>query len=706
MRIDATEKALTVMLAAVILSVAPVFAGDATWSTNIDGNWEDMSKWSPSDTFPNAPGDVASLNINIFGDPVPDPPINGTRVTTINQDITVGTLNWGDADGINDWQIAASPAATHNFIFEAATPGGNTFLNTTAQGTSTNRFMSSVNKVILGGTSSLVWTVNSTGVNNSHTIRTDAVFDTNGNDVTITNLVAPITQRSVWDIHGDLLGDGTITYSAVTGVGSGGINVIGTKSFTGRFVINNSRSNGGLDFGGLSIGTRTTTNGNPSGAIPDAAEIVINGRIVNNNNRENGGVVVVGDGVAVLAANPGQRLTQNLITFNGGALDHRGARSNGSWSDAVQDTVATINFNSAYNSISAFRFDASTAGTYINATTVQRGAGASVYAHAATWGGVTRFVIGNANSHLTGAGGGDGTTTMSIIPWMVATTTYDTGHTVAPVGFVTHTATGIRPLVVATEYATSITAGASHNVNTASLDLGGVDRTVNSLRFAANTTQQIGAGRTLTIASGGLFFVGSNGFIGSVGNAEAGTLSFGAAEGVIWAVSGSFNQIGSEITGSGGLTKAGTGRLSLTGPNTYTGTTHVSGGRLDVGTLSNLGNGDVHVHNGALLFTFTADAIDDGASLILDAYGTRNGKVEVGAGLIETVAGLSLGGVFQGMGYYGSTAAAAAFDGIHVVNVNDVFFTGSGLIHVIPEPASMLLLAAGSLLVAGRRRRL
>jgi len=212
----------------------------------------------------------------------------------------------------------------------------------------------------------------------------------------------------------------------------------------------------------------------------------------------------------------------------------------------------------------------------------------------------------------------------------------------------------------------------------------------------------------LTIENGALMFGNNGGAIGASGNASAGTLNFGSAEGVVWSNSSNVNTIGAVITGNAGLTKAGTGTLVLTGLNTYAGDTHVSGGTLQVGDgvyASLLGDGDVRVHNGALLDIRSAEAIADGATLVLDAFGLHNGRVSIAGGLVELVGALSLGGVLQAGGYYGSASAAAANPGLSVF-VNDTFFSGLGLIEVpIPEPGSGLLALLGVLGLAGRRRR-
>ena len=52
---------------------------------------------------------------------------------------------------------------------------------------------------------------------------------------------------------------------------------------------------------------------------------------------------------------------------------------------------------------------------------------------------------------------------------------------------------------------------------------------------------------------------------------------------------------------TGGLVKAGTGTVTLTGTNTYGGGTSILGGRLEVGSAAALGTGDVQIANGAHL---------------------------------------------------------------------------------------------------------
>ncbi len=116
----------------------------------------------------------------------------------------------------------------------------------------------------------------------------------------------------------------------------------------------------------------------------------------------------------------------------------------------------------------------------------------------------------------------------------------------------------------------------------------------------------------------------------------------------------------------GGLTKTGAGTLKLTAENTYTGDTSVLAGLLQI--------------DHAYLSDWADVLIADGAKLNLNFSDT------------DVVGGLSLGGVWQtALGTYGSTASGADFQ-------SDVYFSGTGKLQLVPEPGTIALLAAFSLL--------
>src|SRR6185436_7815321 len=105
---------------------------------------------------------------------------------------------------------------------------------------------------------------------------------------------------------------------------------------------------------------------------------------------------------------------------------------------------------------------------------------------------------------------------------------------------------------------------------------------------------------------------------------STGTIDFGTAEGVIWTCfepEWGPNVIGPVLAGSGGLTIAGSNTLILHGANTYTGTTCVSDGVLQIGdvfpTKARLGAGDVEIAAGAVLRikSNVTDAISDSATI-------------------------------------------------------------------------------------------
>ena len=172
-----------------------------------------------------------------------------------------------------------------------------------------------------------------------------------------------------------------------------------------------------------------------------------------------------------------------------------------------------------------------------------------------------------------------------------------------------------------------------------------------------------------------------------------------------------------EIGGPGRLTftapnsNTSLGTLNLTADNSYSGGTTINGGNLVVsGATADLGSGNVEVKNiiaGAnarlTISAGVANAIGDLATLSLEGGGTGGvadqGYAVLGAGINDTIAGLTLGGVVQTLGgTYGSSASSATFQ-------NDEFFSGLGVVTLaIPEPTDLALLGLGAAGLLARRR--
>ena len=136
---------------------------------------------------------------------------------------------------------------------------------------------------------------------------------------------------------------------------------------------------------------------------------------------------------------------------------------------------------------------------------------------------------------------------------------------------------------------------------------------------------------TTSISSGAILTLGNDGNTGGVSGAitDNGTLIYKHANNIT---------IGTAISGSGGLQQSGTGTLSLTGINTYAGTTVVNSGTLQVGDLSNtsakLGTGVItnygnlnFYRSGALALSAmapNAGAITGNGNVTVQATGTVN----------------------------------------------------------------------------------
>ncbi len=236
-------------------------------------------------------------------------------------------------------------------------------------------------------------------------------------------------------------------------------------------------------------------------------------------------------------------------------------------------------------------------------------------------------------------GGGSGSDT-SILPFAIGDTTAGGSGT----SFVTYSATtGIRPLSVTTEYTANLTTAlATSNVRLTSAVTNDVARSINALALSGGSLTGTGS---LTVNGGAVLVSGST---ASVAN----SFIFGTREANFFTVTGL--TVSGAIGGSGGLTKSGTGQLTLTGANTFTGPLTVNAGVLSFSSGAGIGadNSAIVINNG------------QGAGLTYTGAGAltlaRPIEVRTGVARFETQGGdLTLAGGISGAGgarFAGSSA--------------------------------------------------
>jgi len=149
------------------------------------------------------------------------------------------------------------------------------------------------------------------------------------------------------------------------------------------------------------------------------------------------------------------------------------------------------------------------------------------------------------------------------------------------------------------------------------------------------------------------------------------------------------------VSGSGGLIKEGGIALTMSAANSFAGGTTVNKGRLNVAVGGGAGSGNVVVANGAILDLQHASAMNSAATLVL------NEESELVLSFIgkQQLQGLSLdgGSTWLDLGEYNAGALSD-------LNTQGSY-SGTGIIQVIPEPATIGLLGVGAFGVIFSRRR-
>ncbi|WP_162623566.1 autotransporter-associated beta strand repeat-containing protein, partial [Marinomonas arctica] len=221
------------------------------------------------------------------------------------------------------------------------------------------------------------------------------------------------------------------------------------------------------------------------------------------------------------------------------------------------------------------------------------------------------------------------------------------------------------------------------------------DLIVSAGALAVSGGSSIGDDSAVTVNSGAtLSLIGGNETIGSLAGSGAVALTYGLTVG---------NAISTEFSGTisstnaSGITKVGTGKLTLSGENNYTGTTTVSAGTLSISRDSNLGSGQLILNGGILnlnAFSSTLDnAIVLGASV--GTVSVTNGGTAVISGVISGDGNLSkIGGVnltLSGNNTYTGTTSISGANGLSITGDSNL---GSG--QVILQTADTVLTITGA----------
>lgn len=161
------------------------------------------------------------------------------------------------------------------------------------------------------------------------------------------------------------------------------------------------------------------------------------------------------------------------------------------------------------------------------------------------------------------------------------------------------------------------------------------------------------------------------------------------------------SSIGGDNATDGGLTKNGTGTLTLTGTNTYTGVTTVVGGTLATSGTGILGTGNITLDSNVTLTLGNNISLGDAATLTFNSGTTINMNFSGS----DTLAGITNGTISIGPGSYTAAQLDSFFGGGNFVDSG--VLGGVLTIVAVPEPktSGMVIAGVAMLVILGRRRQ-
>jgi len=627
-------------LALLIFAAAPANAQtNGTWTSTTGGSWGDSANWSASNiaSGTGAVADFSTLNIT------------GVQTVTLNSPVTSGTLLFGDTTApAGGWTLTSS-------TLTLATVSGVPTISVTGLGNATvfGNQAATISSVIAGsnglnktGTSALVLSgVNTysgnTTVNGGFLVLNNASALGNSSSVTVSSGAVAIG-------NGITVGAGKSLTNNTSGNSYGGLTAIsgGTGTWAGSVTLGSGNR---IGYEQNSVLVMSGSIGGTAGFLISGADTAQNRTsvdtryavIVSGTNNGYTGQTQVARGVLKIGADNALPTSTTLdirSTALSAANDAAAFDLNG-----FNQTVAVLN-SSAIIASSGSVGNASAFLTNSSATTK------TFTVNQATTGTFYGIITGNLAFTKGGAGN------LTLAPTLVTTASTST--------------TG-----------TSTFSGDTF-VSAGTLTLGNANALFGSTFDTASTgTLSLG---TLSAATFGA--LKSSGTFTLTNSGSAFTLSVGGNN-----VSSSF---AGRLTGLGGLTKVGSGTLTLTGATSdYAGATTLGGGALALGSANALpASGTITFSGGALQYTasnttdYTARIASSGSAVAIDTNGqavtftggigssNTGGLTKLGSGTL-TLSGSS--------GYSGATTLAGGVLALGNANSlpasGNVRFTGGTL---------------------------